>query len=172
MGWFEAAAWGTFGGFAMEALDFITAVRRHRRVPWRKLIPEDPGPAIHAVTSVLRLTVGAGVAAAASRTSPSVSAWLALGLGAAAPVILEKLTALIPLVARSAAEQALKPSGAIPHPLTFPTEPTSVNGHPTAPDTEPSAVGDRSRADFASGSPIGAVAMDEPLHTEPGQGRA
>ncbi|MFB7198309.1 hypothetical protein ACFC1L_42240 [Streptomyces sp. NPDC056210] len=29
----EGVAWGAFGGFAMEALDFIIAVRRWHRLP-------------------------------------------------------------------------------------------------------------------------------------------
>jgi hypothetical protein len=92
--------WGLFGGFAMEALDFITAVRRHQRWPWIDAEGRSrPGPLAYAIAVVLRLAVGAGVACAGAMSVPHLNApWLAMGLGAAAPVVLEKLTSLIPLV--------------------------------------------------------------------------
>jgi hypothetical protein len=100
--WVEPTLWGLFGGFAIEALDVITAVRRHRRWPWldERRRPE-PGPLAYGIATVLRLVVGAGVAcAAAASVRYGIRPWLAMGLGAAAPVVLEKLTALIPLMLR------------------------------------------------------------------------
>ncbi|MFE1914603.1 hypothetical protein [Streptomyces anandii] len=91
----------------MDALDFITAVRRHRRLPWTRVRSSDPGPLAHAVAVVLRLFVGAVVAGAVGHDRPAVTAWLALGVGAAAPVALEKLTVLIPLALRGTAQHVL-----------------------------------------------------------------
>ncbi|MEV4502617.1 hypothetical protein [Streptomyces klenkii] len=100
--WVGPTLWGLFGGFAIEALDLITAVRRHQRWPWLdKRGRPRPGPLAYSVAAGLRLVVGAGVAcAAATSVHDRVTPWLAMGLGAAAPVVLEKLTALIPLLLR------------------------------------------------------------------------
>ena len=166
--WLEAAAWGAFGGFAMEALDYITAVRRHHRVPWQKILPGDPGPTAHAIATVLRLIVGAGVAAAAARTTPSVSPWLAFGLGAAAPVVLEKLTTLIPLVLRSASQQAL----AAPNGTAQPVPTSSVNAQAGAPQASSAAARfDPNGAGVPAESQSPMMAPNQ-LRTEQGQGRS
>ncbi|MFJ9634437.1 hypothetical protein ACIRU8_42770 [Streptomyces sp. NPDC101175] len=119
MDWLDGLLWGAFGGFAMEALDYIVAVRRWRRLPWNlgasSLTPghltssarrdeptgELPAPGVVAYTiaGVLRVTVGGGVAEAVTVTTPHhMSAWLAVLVGAAAPVVLEKVTVFVPLV--------------------------------------------------------------------------
>jgi hypothetical protein len=116
----EGVLWGAFGGFAMEALDYIIAVRRWRKLPWlvgastlapdRRAaphprgghIPEElpaPGLLAYTIAGALRITVGAGVAAAIVSTSPSAaSPWLSVVAGAAAPLVLEKITMLVPLL--------------------------------------------------------------------------
>jgi hypothetical protein len=103
MAWLAPVLWGLFGGFAMDSLDFITAVRRHHRLPWRSANGNsEPGLLAYGIAVVLRLALGAGLAGAASASVPGgVSAWLAVGLGVAAPTVLEKLTTLIPLTLRA-----------------------------------------------------------------------
>ncbi|MFJ3229164.1 hypothetical protein ACIPJS_38245 [Streptomyces sp. NPDC086783] len=116
----EGMVWGAFGGFAMESLDFIIAVRRWRRLPWcvgaRTLSPDRgaapdrrqhqppqelavPGVLAYGLAGVLRVTMGCGLSATVVSTSPqAASAWVAVLTGAAAPLILEKITALMPLL--------------------------------------------------------------------------
>jgi hypothetical protein len=99
MNWVGAALWGLFGGFAVEALEFWTAVRRHHRWPWEN--PGDGptlGPLAYILATALRLGVGAGVAVAARTSEQSATAWVAMTVGAGTPLLLEKATALIPLV--------------------------------------------------------------------------
>lgn len=99
MTWVGAALWGLFGGFAVESLEFWTAVRRHHRWPWEN--PGD-GPTLgllaYVLATTLRLGVGAGVAVAARTSEQSATAWVAMIVGAGTPLLLEKATALIPLV--------------------------------------------------------------------------
>lgn len=94
-----AALWGLFGGFAVESLEFWTAVRRHQRWPWEN--PDDRptlGFLAYIIATTLRLSVGAGVAVAARTSEHSATAWVAMIVGAGTPLLLEKATALIPLV--------------------------------------------------------------------------
>ncbi|MFE4637980.1 hypothetical protein ACFRJ1_32060 [Streptomyces sp. NPDC056773] len=117
MGWLEGVLWGAFGGFAMEAMDYIVAVRRWRKLPWdvgasslaeaapapRQQNSETTAPGILAylIAAILRVLVGGGVAAAFTLTDPgAMSAWLAVLVGATAPYVLEKVTLFVPLVAR------------------------------------------------------------------------
>ena len=94
MEWLKPTLWGAFGSLAIEALDYITAVRKHRRLPWQREKDTDPSPLAYGTATVLRITIGAGLACAAACTAP-ISPWWALGLGAAAPTLLEKLPTLI-----------------------------------------------------------------------------
>ncbi|MFJ1562412.1 hypothetical protein [Streptomyces mirabilis] len=163
----EGALWGAFGGFAMEALDYIIAVRRWRKLPWlvgastltpdRRASPdsrghhmpeEQPAPGLLAYTiaGVLRVALGGGTAAAVAHTAPSVTAWAAVVTGAAAPMALEKITLLVPLLIHMgregvvAALQPSTPTGAQPGPEQAPTA-----LHGTA------AVGQHSPSDAAAG---------------------
>lgn len=93
-----AALWGLFGGFAVESLEFWKAVRRHQHWPWES--PGDGpnlGPLAYVIATALRLGVGAGVAVAAHTSQQNSSAWVAMLVGAGAPLLLEKAAALIPL---------------------------------------------------------------------------
>ncbi|MBC2877240.1 MULTISPECIES: hypothetical protein [Streptomyces] len=158
MRWLEGALWGAFGGFAMEALDYIIAVRRWRRLPWnvdasslrddRQPLPAPddrpggglpaPGFLAYAIAGLLRAAVGCGVAAAVTRTSPmAMSAWLAVMIGATAPMVLEKITMFVPLVVHvgkegiaATVQQAQRPDAG----------PPPVNGVPSAKATTGQAV--------------------------------
>lgn len=58
MEWLKPTLWGAFGGLAIEALDYITAVRKHRRLPWQREKDTDPGPLAYGIATVLRITIG------------------------------------------------------------------------------------------------------------------
>lgn len=97
MSWLEAALWGAFGGFAVEGLDFITAVRRHGRWPWRVPGPLEVGAPGYIVAELIRLIIGGGLASAMAVSEQSTSAVGALAVGVAAPLIVERLSRAIPL---------------------------------------------------------------------------
>ncbi|MFJ4833628.1 hypothetical protein ACIP79_27515 [Streptomyces sp. NPDC088747] len=87
----EGMVWGAFGRFAMEALDYIIAVRRWHRLPWRvgasTLTPDRtvapsrhgfqppvelaaPGLLAYSIAGTLRIAVGGGMSATVVSTSP------------------------------------------------------------------------------------------------------
>lgn len=89
MTWLEYAAWGAFGGFAVEGLEFYSAIRRVGTWPWTQ--PGEPGFGPLAVSVVIRLLVGAGLATAlglSNQLSGPVGAMMA---GVAAPLLVEQL---------------------------------------------------------------------------------
>jgi hypothetical protein len=98
-----AAAWGLFGGFAVEGLDMYVALRRNRCWPWH--VPNSPnprdvpeaGPLGYVVAEIVRLLIGAGLAWAALSTGQVSGPLGAIGVGAAAPVIIGQLAKAIPL---------------------------------------------------------------------------
>lgn len=130
MGWLEWALWGAVGGGAMEALDYIVAVRRWRRMPWAiastSLTAEQgqaspvgegqsaqnlpaPGVFAYCVAGVLRIGMGLLVAIAVGYSIPEPHLpWLFLIIGASAPLLLEKITMLVPLL--QSATQQLQPA--------------------------------------------------------------
>ncbi|MFB7421189.1 hypothetical protein ACFC1L_42245 [Streptomyces sp. NPDC056210] len=58
-----------------------------------------PGPLAYSVAGTLRILVGGGLSATVVSTSPqTASAWIAVLTGATAPLILEKVTTLVPLL--------------------------------------------------------------------------
>ena len=91
----EYAAWGLFGGFAVEGLEFAAAIRRTGKWPWRKR--GEPGPLPLLTSIVIRLAVGAGLAAAAGEASQVSGPFGALAVGVAAPLLVEQLARQIPL---------------------------------------------------------------------------
>jgi hypothetical protein len=94
------AAWGAFGGFAVEGLEITSSIRRTGRWPWRvKGAPPFP-PFIASV--VIRLSIAAGVAVAFVSGGQVSGALGALSVGVMAPLLVEKL-AQLPLSADSAA---------------------------------------------------------------------
>lgn len=135
----------------MEALDFIVAVRRWRRWPWdmgsASLVAEQgqsapagapptggslpaPGVGAYVVAGVLRVGLGAGIAAAVGAGTPdSASPWLFLVVGAAAPLLLERLTMLMPLLAAPAAAGASTLPGPQPPAAAPPPESAAGDSH-------------------------------------------
>ncbi|WP_327401322.1 hypothetical protein OG194_14820 [Streptomyces sp. NBC_01288] len=150
MEFWEGMAWGAFGGFAMEALDYITAVRRWRRLPWsvgastltpdRMVAPNHhghqppielaaPGLLAYTIAGTLRIAIGAGLSATVVSTSPqTASAWIAVLTGATAPLVLEKVTVLVPLVIHGDKSVPLQ----------------QVDGSPTGPEQQPGNLPARS----------------------------
>ena len=92
MGALQAALWGLLGGFCTEGLQLWQAVQRARG----KWPPEKRNPAF-AVAEIIRLTAGAGVAAAFGSSGQVTGALGAFTFGVAAPLIVEQLTKTIPL---------------------------------------------------------------------------
>ena len=97
MSWMDAALWGLFGSFAVEGLDFYTAIRRRGRWPWRAPDPGEVGALAYVVAELFRLIIGGGLAWAAAASGQLTTATGALAVGIAAPLIVERLTQVVPL---------------------------------------------------------------------------
>jgi hypothetical protein len=95
----EFAAWGLFGGFAVEGLEFAAAIRRSGRWPWRNR--GEPGPLPLLASVIIRLSVGAGLAAAAGVANQVSGPFGALAVGVAAPLLVEQLARQVPLTSAS-----------------------------------------------------------------------
>jgi hypothetical protein len=116
------ALWGLFGGFAVEGLELSATLRRTGRWPWRRA--RRYGPAPYLVSVVIRLGVGAGLAAATSAAG-TMNALGALAVGASAPLIIEKLAQQVPVDPTEA--------GTVPPPaLPRRGAPAEVSGMPDA----------------------------------------
>src|SRR5262245_20259452 len=104
-----AGMWGLFGGFAIEGLEFYVSIRRLRCAPWQAPAPDEvegvpeAGMWGYVVAEAVRLVIGAGLAWAAAATAQVSGPLGALGLGAAAPVVLEQIAKTVPLRAAPAA---------------------------------------------------------------------
>jgi hypothetical protein len=110
--------WGLFGGFAVDGLEFVGAIRRVGGWPWR--LPGEPGPLPLAVSVLIRLVVGAGLAAAAGSTGQVGGPFGAVAMGAAAPLLIEQLARQIPLT-------ATRPTGSVPGTPSGQSTPTQVS---------------------------------------------
>lgn len=97
MTWVLAAAVGCFGGFAVEGLQFVAAVRRCKGWPWRRRGEPPFGPFITSV--IIRLGVSGGVAAIAVESGVVNGTFGAFAAGVAAPLIVEQLARQIPALA-------------------------------------------------------------------------
>ncbi|WP_043668290.1 hypothetical protein [Streptomyces xylophagus] len=129
MDWVHGALWGAFGGFAIEAVDYMIAVRRWRKLPWKVGAPslndpkatpapqggaggatqagDDPVPGMVAylIAGGLRVAVGLGGAAALTASSgDAMTPWLAMIAGAGVPYVLEKVTLFVPFLGGVARE--------------------------------------------------------------------
>jgi len=84
-----AGWWGAFGGLAVEAIELYGAVRRAKTWPWN-VVGETPlGPYVFSV--VLRVFLGCGLGIAAAASGQVAGAFGAIGVGVAAPLIVEQL---------------------------------------------------------------------------------
>lgn len=83
--------------FAVEGLDLYAAVRRHGCWPWRVRGPREVGAVGYVVAELIRLVIGSVLASALAESSQVTTAFGALAVGVAAPLIVERLTRAIPL---------------------------------------------------------------------------
>ena len=90
-----AAAWGLLGGLCVEALALHTTIRSTPQWNWRRPIPQ--GMPAYLISIVVRLGAGAALAAAAAGSGQVSGSFAAFGLGVAAPLIVQKLSQIIPL---------------------------------------------------------------------------
>lgn len=91
----QYATWGLFGGFAVDGLEFAAAIRRVGGWPWHQ--PGEPGPLPFTISVLIRLAVGAGLAAAGGSTGQVSGPFGAVAVGVAAPLLIEQLARQIPL---------------------------------------------------------------------------
>lgn len=96
------AAWGLFGGFAVEGLEFTGAIRRTGGWPWDQKGEPSKGPMLASV--VIRLLVGAGLAAAAASTHQISGPIGAVAVGIAAPFLIEQMSRQVRLTAPNVGE--------------------------------------------------------------------
>src|SRR5262245_10621447 len=95
MTWLQCLAWGLFGGFAVEGLEFSSAIKRCQGWPWRQ--PGEVKLAPFATSVLVRLVIGGGIAAALGRSGAVGSPAIAVAIGVATPLLVEKfLPALVP----------------------------------------------------------------------------
>lgn len=82
----EAAAWGAAGGFVVEALFYMAALRAGPGLPWSR--EGEPGVWPSLLAFALRIAVGTVVAAAAGASGHLTTPLFALYIGAATPTFL------------------------------------------------------------------------------------
>lgn len=87
--------WGLFGGFAVEALEFLRAIRRVGDWPWCSKDEPGAGPMLASV--LVRMGLGFGLAAAATASAQVSGPLGAIAIGVAAPLVLEQFSAQSPL---------------------------------------------------------------------------
>lgn len=126
MDWFMAVLVGAGGGASMEAIDVIKAIKWHRQMPWNvqsgtieppqrradvrpgeEHLPA-PGWKAYCVAGVLRLLVSGALTGTVAATYPqSTSPLVAFLLGLGALSAVQQVTALVPLMVKSAGRAAL-----------------------------------------------------------------
>jgi hypothetical protein len=94
MSWWEFASWGAFGGFAVETVEFYTAMRRTRSFPWK--VPGEIGRGPLILSILIRVLLGSGLAWALASGGQISGAVGAIAVGVAAPLILEKMGNQLP----------------------------------------------------------------------------
>lgn len=99
MDWWALGGWGLFGGFIVDGIEFWRLVRSHQGV-WPAQYSK---PGFFAAEAV-RLVVGAGLAIVFGETGQITGALGAVAIGAAAPLIVEKLAQQLPTIPPSSQE--------------------------------------------------------------------
>lgn len=115
-----AACWGLAGGMCVEGLELYATIRRTPKWNWRKPIPQGLLPYLLSVT--IRAGLSAVVVAAATASGQVISAFSALGLGVAAPLIIEKLARAVPVTQPAPTLDEVSPSSVIGFTEGAPTE--------------------------------------------------
>lgn len=89
MTWLEYALWGAFGGLAIEAIEFLGAISRVKGWPWKVKGEIPPFPL--AVSVMIRVGLGFGLASAAGQAGEISGPWGAISVGVAAPLLLAQM---------------------------------------------------------------------------------
>lgn len=84
------ALWGLLGAAVNRALLFLEASHRVKGWPWIR--PEGPGGGVYAVSILLHLAIATATTAALATTSILTNGLLAFAMGAAAPVVVKKIS--------------------------------------------------------------------------------
>ena len=84
----QLALWGLAGGFAVEGLELVAAIRRTRGWPWR--VDGEVGLGPYLLSVVLRLAISAVLAMALGANGQVSGPAGALMIGITAPLIVEK----------------------------------------------------------------------------------
>jgi hypothetical protein len=103
MGLIEAAVWGLSGGMCVESLELYATIRRTPRWNWRRPIPQ--GMVAFVISVVIRIGVGAVLAAASAGSGQVSGSLAAFGLGIGAPLVIEKLARAVALTSAAADSQ-------------------------------------------------------------------
>jgi hypothetical protein len=127
------ALWGLFGSFAVEGLEFAGAIRRVGGWPWRQA--GEPGPLPLAVSVLIRLAIGAGLAAAAGATGQLNGPLMALATRVASPLVVERLAQV--------AQQAITPETPAIAPPATSVDPPSPTPDPDTPPERQTQSGSR-----------------------------
>ncbi len=85
------------GGFTVEGLDLYTVVRRHGCWPWQTGEAREASRSAYLVAELIRLLIGAVLAGAAAKSGQVNTAVAALAVGIAAPLIVDRLSRVVPL---------------------------------------------------------------------------
>jgi hypothetical protein len=88
--WQYAALWGLAGGAVNRILIYLEAAQRVKGPPWR--FPHGPGGGMYVASLFLHCAIAAVVTGAAGQAGYVPNAVVALGMGAAAPVVVKKLS--------------------------------------------------------------------------------
>jgi hypothetical protein len=87
--WLEFAAWGGFGGLAVELAEFYGVLQRHKTWPWH--LTGEPGRAIFLVAVAIRIVLGGGLAWGLGISGEVSGAIGAITTGVTAPLVLDQL---------------------------------------------------------------------------------
>jgi hypothetical protein len=109
MGVWMAAVLGLTGGLCVEALELYAHIRRTPAWNWHR--PIDQGMPAFTVAVLLRVAVGALVAAALTAGHQVSGPLAALALGAAASVAVARLARAVPLTTEPGQRTSRRPSG-------------------------------------------------------------
>ncbi len=88
--WWQYALWGLAGAAINRVLIYLEAAQRAKGPPWRA--PQGPGGGVYSVSVLLHCIIGAVVVLAVGQSGYVANAVVALGIGAAAPVVVKKLS--------------------------------------------------------------------------------
>lgn len=126
MNLWAAGAWGLAGALCVEAWELYRGIRHSPEWDWRAPIPQ--GLAAYLFSVAIRMLMGAVVAGAAAASDQVSGALAAVGLGIAAPLVIEKFAREVPLDGATGVDHHT----ALAAPETRPVEPSRTLPSPGA----------------------------------------